>query len=181
MRVSPACIALLAAACGSTGAKSRSAPFHADQVIRVVLNQYRGAGSILVVENLAGRDLVQLRSRALQPGETPVAYVDDEVMEEMLKEFERGDFYRYARPRPAHPSELGAAGELTITAASGRRLAFLRFRAPEGTVLTSEQVATAKAYAYCTETFREVWRAYPPTMQATTSRDPFKTKPKGAP
>ena len=51
-----------------------------------------------------------------------VAYVPDDVMAEMLKEFDKGDFYDYARPRPANPPGLGASGEVTVTDAPGARL-----------------------------------------------------------
>ena len=169
------CLPLLAA-CGSTGPKTRVEPFRADQVIRVVYNQYRGPGSILVVENLFGRDQIELRSRALPPGEPAAAYVPDDVMEEMLKEFENGDYYDYARPRPAKPQSLGASGELTITDSNGRRLALLRIKAPPNVTPTRDQIDAAKAYQYCTRTFYEVWRTFPPQMQATTSSDPFKSK-----
>ena len=170
------CLPLLAAF-GSTGSKTRAEPFRADQVIRVVHNQYRGPGSIMVVENLFGRDQVELRSRLLAPGEPAPAYVPDDVMAEMLKEFERGDYYDYARPRPNNPPSLGASGELTITDANGRRLALLRIKAPPGVTPTRDQIDAAKAYGYCARTFVEVWKAFPPQMQATTSTDPFKTKP----
>lgn len=171
------CLPLLAA-CGSTGSKARVEPFRADQVIRVVHNQYRGPGSILVVENLFGRDQVELRSRPLAPGEPAVSYVPDDVMAEMLKEFEKGDYYEYARPRPANPPGLGASGELTITDANGRRLALLRIKAPPNVSPTRDQIDAAKAYQYCTRTFVEVWKAFPPQMQATTATDPFKTGPR---
>ncbi len=178
--LAPLAAVLLLAACSSPGPRSKPAPFEANQVIRVVHNQYRGPNSIFVVENLAGRDQVEMRSRPLQPGEPAVAYIDDDVMEELLKEFDRGDFYRYARPRPANPPGLGASGEITVTDANGRRLALLRIKAPQGVSPTRDQVDAAKAYGYCTRTFLEVWKAFPPRMQATTSTDPFQTKPKGA-
>lgn len=179
MRISPLCLALLAA-CGSTVGKTKPVPFRADQVIRVVHNQYRGPNSIFVVENLAGRDQVEMRSRPLQPGEPTVAYIPDDVMEKMLEEFKRFDFYDYARPRPANPPGLGASGEITVTDANGRRLALLRIKAPEGISPTRDQVDAAKAYGNCMRTFLAVWNEFPPRMQATTSADPFQTKPKGA-
>ena len=80
MRISPLCLALVAA-CSSPGAKTTPVPFKADQVIRIVHNQYRGPNSIFVAENLCGRDQVELRSRPLQPGEPAVAYIPDDVME----------------------------------------------------------------------------------------------------
>lgn len=173
---------LLLAACGSSqGARKKPPPFEADQVIRVVHNQYRGPSTVFVMENLAGRDEVALRSRPLAPGEPAVAYVPDDVMAEMLKEFDRGDFYDYARPRPANPPGLGASGEITVTDANGRRLALLRIKSPPGMAPTKDQVDAAQAYGYCARTFIAVWNSYPPRMQATTSRDAFQTKPKGAP
>ena len=62
----------------------------------------------------------------------------------------------------------------------GRRLALLRIKAPSGVTPTRDQVDAAKAYGSCMRTFLAVWNAFPPQMQATTSRDPFQTKPKGA-
>jgi hypothetical protein len=173
---------LLAAACGGTApARAKPAPFLADQVIRVEHNQYRGPNAFFVIENLSGRDPVALRSRPLRPGETAVAYVPDEVMAEMLREFDRGDFYEYARPRPANPPGLGASGEVTVKDANGRRLALLRIKAPPGVSPTKDQVDAAKAYGYCSRTFLAVWNAYPPQMQAMSSTtDPFQQKPKGS-
>ncbi len=179
MRVSPLCLVFLAA-CGAPATRTKPVPFRADQIIRVVHNQYRGPNSIFVVENLAGRDQVELRSRPLQPGEPTVAFVPDDVMEKMLDEFERFDFYDYARPRPANPPGLGASGEITVTDSNGRRLALLRIKAPKGVVPTRDQVDAAQAYGNCTRTFLAVWNAFPPRMQATTATDPFETKPKGA-
>ncbi|MCK6460479.1 MAG: hypothetical protein L6Q95_11360 [Planctomycetes bacterium] len=174
MRFPLPCLLLLAAACGSSApARKKPAPFLADQVIRVVHNQYRGPNTVFVIENLSGRDPVALRSRPLRAGEPAVAYVPDDVMAEMLKEFDKGDFYDYARPRPANPPGLGASGEVTVTDANGRRLALLRIKAPPGMTPTKEQVDAAKSYGYCSRTFLAVWNAYPPQMQATTSKDAF--------
>jgi len=180
MRISLLCLLLLAACSGTEGARKKPVPFQADQVIRVVHNQYRGPNTVFVMENLAGRDEVALRSRPLQPGEPTVAYVPDDVMAEMLKHFDQGDFYEYARPRPANPPGLGASGEITVTDSNGRRLALLRIKTPPGIVPTTDQIDAAKAYGFCARTFLAVWNAYPPQMQATTSRDAFQTKPKGS-
>lgn len=173
---------IVAAGCGGTApARAKPAPFLADQVIRVVHNQYRGPNTVFVVENLSGRDPVALRSRPLRPGDPAIAYVPDDVMEEMLKEFDRGDFYEYARPRPANPPGLGASGEVTVADANGRRLALLRIKAPPGMMPTKDQVDAAKAYGYCSRTFLAVWNAYPPQMQAMSgTTDPFQTNPRGA-
>lgn len=171
---------LLAAACGGgTPKRAKPAPFLADQVIRVVHNQYRGPNTVFVIENLSGRDPVALRSRPLRPGDPAIAYVPDEVMSEMLKEFNKGEFYEYARPRPANPPGLGASGEVTVTDANGRRLALLRIKAPPGMTPTREQVDAAKAYGYCSRTFLAVWNAFPPQGQVTTSKDAFDSKAKG--
>jgi len=179
MRILLFCLPLLAA-CGSPGARTKPAPFRADQVIRVLHNQYRGPSAVFVIENLAGRNQVDLRSRALPPGEPAVAYVPDDVMEKMLEEFDRFEFYEYARPRPANPPGLGASGEITVTDANGRRLALLRVKAPQGVTPTRDQVDAARAYGKCMRTFLAVWNAFPPQMQATTSTEPFRTGPKGA-
>jgi hypothetical protein len=171
---------LLGAACGSSGSRTRGAT--APEVapgerFHVVYNQYRGPHTIFIVENLAGRDLVELRSRVLAPGETPVAYVEDEVMARMIDEFERFDYYEYARPRPRNPPALGATGELTVTDPNGRRLALLRIKAPQGVAQTPDQVAAAQAYGKCTRTFLAVWEFHRPKMQATTSRGAFGRQP----
>lgn len=181
MRLSLPCVLLLLAACSSTAKRKKPEPFRADQVIRVVHNQYRGPNSVLVMENLAGRDEVQLRSRPLQPGEPAISLVPDDVMAKMLEEFDRADFYDYARPRPSNPPGLGASGEITVTDANGRRLALLRIKAPPGVTPSHDQVEAAKAYGYCTRTFLAVWDMFRPRMQATTSTDPFHAKPLGSP
>jgi hypothetical protein len=177
MRIPLLCLLLLAACSSTERTRAKPAPFKADQVIRVVHNQYRGPNTVFVMENLSGRDEVALRSQPLKPGEPAVAYVPDDVMAEMLKEFDRGNFYEYARPRPANPPALGASGEITVTDANGRRLALLRIKAPPGLSPTKDQVDAARAYGYCSSTFLAVWNAYPPQMQATTSTDAFRSPP----
>jgi hypothetical protein len=147
--------------------------------VRVVHNQYLGPHAVLVVESLAGRDLVALRSRALPPGETPVAYVPDDVMARMLEEFERLDFYEYARPRPPDPLALGASAEIVVTGANGRSVSLLRIKAPAGVTLSREQVRAAKAYGECARTFLAVWEFHRPKLQATTSRGVFGKPPDG--
>ena len=172
------CLPFLAA-CGSTGPKSTPEPFRADQLIRVVNNQYRGVNTVFVLENLAGRDQVALRSQPLRAGEPAVAYVPDDRMAALLDAFERADFYDYARPRPANPPGLGATGEITVTDASGRRLALLRVPNPPGLAPTRDQIDAARAYTNCKNAFHDLWTQFPPQMQAMTgSGDPFQTKPK---
>lgn len=167
--------ALLAAACGGSGRAVTSTTAPSERV-RVIYNQYRGDSSVFVMENLAGRDLAELRTRKLRPGERPVAFVPDDVMERMLREFRRYDWEEHAVPRPANPSRLGAAGEITIVGADGRQRSLLRVKAPAGSYPTPAQVAAGKAYVNCANTYIAVWNAYPPEMQATASTGDFGVK-----
>ena len=166
---------LLLAACGSAGNATRETTpeVRAGDRVRVVYNQYRGAHTVFVIENLAGRDVVELRSRALQPGEVAVSYVPDDVIAKMLEEFDRFDYYEFARPRPPNPQSLGASGEITVTDKRGRRVSLLRIRTPAGVEPSRDQVAAAQSYGQCARTFLAVWNAYPPRLQATTSRGAF--------
>jgi hypothetical protein len=173
MRVPLAPLLLLAACSAPSGSRDAVPEATATRRVRVVHDQYRGPHTVLVIENLAGRDIVALRSQRLQPGETPVAYVPDEVMAKMLDEFERFDYLEYARPRPPNPAALGATGELTVTDADGRRRSLLRIKAPAGATPARDQVDAAKAYGNCIKTFLAVWDFHRPKMQATTSRGAF--------
>jgi len=166
---------LLLAACGSSGSSTRreKPTVREGERVRVVYNQYRGAHTVFVIENLAGRDVVEMRSRPLQPGEVAVAYVPDDVMQKMLEEFARFDYYGFARPRPPNPQSLGASGEITVTDAKGRRVSLLRIKSPAGIDPSHDQIEAAQAYGQCARTFLAVWNTFPPRMQATTSRGAF--------
>jgi len=170
MRILPL-MALFAAACGSTrGTPATRLPDPSPTLqLRVVLNQYRGENGVFVIENLAGRNEVELRSEKLPPGATPVAYVPDEILERLFREFRRAGWNEYAIPRPANPINLGASGEISVIEPGGRTRSLLRIRAPGGGQLTKEQTEALKAYVDCTRNFMAVWGQFPPRMQATTS------------
>ncbi len=154
---------LLAAACGTSRTASSSAKLpSADEPVRVVYKQYRKGSLPLIMENLRDRDLVKLRSEKLPPGQSPVAYVPDEVMARMLKEFKRYGWTKYGQPRPADPSKYGAAGEITVITENRRRMITL-IRIKGG------DPAVNKAYVNCVNTFVTVYNHYGPRLQATTS------------
>ncbi len=60
MRLCSIC-AILLAACGST---NRAPPLKSLKLTKVVFRQYYAGSPIFVLENLAGRDIVKLRSKA---------------------------------------------------------------------------------------------------------------------
>jgi hypothetical protein len=155
--------AVLLAACGtsqhtSSGAKLPSAK----EPVRVVYKQYRKGSLPLIMENLLDRDLVKLRSERLAPGESPVAYVPNDVMARLLKEFKRYGWTKHAQPRPPDPARFGAAGEITIITDRRRQMiTLLRIKGGDATV--------NRAYVDCVNTFVTVYNHYGPKMQATTS------------
>jgi hypothetical protein len=169
-----ALLAALLAACGSTGGSTGGniPDAGASKRVRVVYNQYRGASAVFILENLAGRNLKEMRSQKLPPGEIPVAYVPDDVLERLLDEFRRLDFGEHAVPRPDNPLKLGAKGEITIIADS-RRTTLMRLPAENA---NRKQVQQAQVYVDCAKAFIAVWSAYPPQMQATTSKSAFGVK-----
>lgn len=145
----PVLIALLAAACGSTTPETDEPGTGSLAQTRIVFRQYYGNSQVFVVENLAGRDLVALRSRTLRPGEAPVAYVEDEVMGRLLREFRRADFFDHAGPRPADPARLGGTGELTIIDANGRMTSLVRRK--------GQGAAAANTFVRCSQTLLAVY------------------------
>lgn len=157
-------LAALLAACGTSGTASSSAKLpSADEPVRVVYKQYRKGSVPLIMENLRDRDLVKLRSEKLPPGQSPVAYVPDEVMAQLLKEFKRFGWTKYGQPRPADPSKYGAAGEITVITDNRRRMITL-IRIKGG------DPAVNRAYVNCVNTFVTVYNHYGPRLQATTSK-----------
>jgi hypothetical protein len=140
-----------------------------DPRTRVVYRQYRQGSGIFVMENLAGRDLKEMRSKPLRPGHPPVAYVPDDVMRKMLKEFKRLEFQEHAVPRPRNPMKLGASGEITLIDEQRRMVSLLRIKAPVGQEPSRQHMARGKAYVGCAQTFLAVWNHFRPRMQATTS------------
>lgn len=180
MRVVPF-VLILAAACASTPQQGRTARAQAprlglDQPLRVVYRQYYQDSNIFIMENLAGRDLVKLRSRKLEAGEQPIAYVPDDVMAEMLKEFRRHGYYKWAGPRPANPIKVGATGEITLIDQERRMTSLLRRKASLGTVADKDYVHAAQSYVDCTKTYLAVWDHFRPLMQATSSDGNFGVK-----
>ncbi|MHC4550553.1 MAG: hypothetical protein ACYTEZ_17460 [Planctomycetota bacterium] len=169
--------ALLGAACGAGGkaGSSRVAIPTAKEQLRVVYNSYRKGSTVLVMENLAGRDLVKLRSRKLAATESPVAYVPDDVMAKMLAEFKRYGFHRYAQSRPPNPVKYGAVGEITLISADRTRMvSLLRTKRRAGDTATDRYVAVNQSYVDCANTFIAVYNHFRPQLQATTSTgDPF--------
>ncbi|MHC4937666.1 MAG: hypothetical protein ACYTHK_01695 [Planctomycetota bacterium] len=132
------------------------------------MRQYYDKGSVFVVENLAGRDLVEMRSKPVAKGEVPVAWITDEDMRGTLKALRKRDFDDYARPRPADPKSLGARGELTIYEQSGRTRALIRRR--------GQSAKEAEAYQECVAVFQQVWGANRPRFQAVTGDGDFGVK-----
>jgi hypothetical protein len=163
MRNSIILTALLAACGTSRTASSGTVQLPtADERIRIVYKQYRKGSIPLIMENLQGRDLVKLRSRKLPKGQSPVAYVPDDVMMRMLKEFKRYGWTKYGQPRPPDPSKYGAAGELTIITDQRRRMiTLLRIKGGDA--------AINRAYVDCVNTFVSVYNHFNPQLQATTS------------
>jgi hypothetical protein len=156
--------ALFIAACGSSSGSSGGTASGdrgtAMSRTRVYFRQYYKQSHTFAVENFAGRDEVELRSRPRNPDEPALAFVPDEVMEKMLSEFKRFGFYDYAGPRPADPSKLGGRGELTIVDAKGRQNAFIRVR--------GQGKDAFDAYQGCIQTFLAVHDHYG-RFQASTS------------
>jgi hypothetical protein len=153
----------LLAACGSTQRESSVATLPAaKERVRVVYKQYRKGSVPLIMENLQERDLVKLRSKKLRAGQSPVAYVPDDVMTRMLKEFKRSGWTKHGQTRPTDPAKYGASGEITIiTEGRQRMVTLLRVKGGD--------VAASQAYVDCVNTFVTVYNHYRPQMQATTA------------
>jgi len=153
----------LLAACGSTQRESAVATLPAaKERVRVVYKQYRKGSVPLIMENLQERDLVKLRSKKLRAGQSPVAYVPDDVMTRMLKEFKRSGWTKHGQTRPTDPAKYGASGEITIiTEGRQRMVTLLRVKGGD--------VAASQAYVDCVNTFVAVYNHYRPQMQATTA------------
>lgn len=132
---------------------------------RIVFRQYYRGGQTLMMENLAGRDIVKMRSQHVRKGEVPIAWVTDEVMRDMLKTLKRRDFADFARARPADPRGMGAKGEISIYDSRGRARAILR--------RNGQPRKEIEAYQDCVEAFQEVWTANRPSFQAVTGNGNF--------
>jgi hypothetical protein len=156
---------LLAACASPSGGSSGGEPL---PQTRIVMKQYYNKGSVFIVENLAGRDIVELRSRPVPKGGAPVAWISDEDMRKTLKALKKYDFEDYARPRPADPKSLGARGELTVYGKNGQSRALIRRR--------GQSVKEAEAYQDCVAVFQQVWGANRPQFQAITGDGEFGVK-----
>ena len=118
---------VVAAACSAPSSSGGSqAKIKPGAKTQVILNRY-GKG-VFIMENLAGRDIVQLRSETLKPGAVPVSYVPDDEMTRMLKEFRKAHYFEHAQVRPSNPTKFGAIAELTIRDADNKMTALLRKR-----------------------------------------------------
>jgi len=132
---------------------------------RIVMRQYYEKGSIFVLENLAGRDLVEMRSRPVPEGGVPVAWISDRDMRRTLEALRKRDFDDYARPRPPDPRSLGARGELTVYDDRGNTRALIRRH--------GQSLDEAEAYQDCAAVFQQVWTANRPRFQAVTGDGDF--------
>jgi len=157
------------------GAGAAGAP-SADEKVRIVLNDYRGLASVFVMENLAGRDLVELRSRPLPPNRPPVAYVEDDVMGALLEQLGRAGFFEHRQARPPDPKQFGAKGEFTMIDADGTMTTILKVPLAAGPNANEKEVAKLKAFVACKATFLQVYNRHRPQLQTTVTtgdQDPF--------
>jgi hypothetical protein len=137
----------------------------------MIYRQYYRNSAIFIIENVAGRDVVALRSKPIEEGEPAVAYVPDDAVREMLSYFEEYGFYEHARPRPPNPLKLGALSELTIIDEKGAMTSILRQH--------GQDPKTAKCFNDCAETYRAVYNFFPPFGQAAKGDVKFGVKRAG--
>ena len=157
-------LALLAACASSPGGGSEATL----PPTRIVMKQYYRNGSTFVVENLSGRDLVEMRSQPVEKGDVPTAWISDADMRRTLRALQKYEFEDFARPRPVDPKGLGARGELTVYHPGGRTRSLIRRR--------GQTVEEAEAYQDCVAVFQQVWRANRPQYQAVTGKGDFGVK-----
>lgn len=148
-----ALLLLFAAACASTGDGPREG-----FVVRVTARQFYEGSLPVAVENVGGRDVVELRSRRIPAGQAPVAYVDDETMRRLLRALDRHGFSRRAAPHAGAASALGARAEVVVRRGDAPPLAVQR--------RPGQRVEEAEAFQAC---FQEVLAVYDatPKMQAS--------------
>ena len=173
MRLCSIC-AILLAACGST---KRAPPLESLKLTKVVFRQYYAGSPIFVLENLAGRDIVKLRSQPARQREVRPAYIPDEVMSKLLSEFKRYGFYDYSGPRPPNPLKVGGRAELTVIG-TGRYLDH-RGRPHDAFIRRDQQGKGGyKTYKKCVDAFRAVHAHYG-KFQTTTGAGNFGVKRTG--
>ena len=140
MRTAALLIVSALAAC-SSGPTKEDRDIVTQGRVQVIHQQYYRGSRATVVENVAGRDVVKLRSRPLKKGERYVTYVDDEVMAKLLNELRRMGFYDHAQARPANPQSLGARAEVILVQPTGQVLSLVRTR--------GQSVKLAETYKNC--------------------------------
>lgn len=173
MRLCSIC-AILLAACGST---KRDPPVEPLKLTKVVFRQYYVGSPIFVLENLAGRDIVKLKSQAAKHREVRPAYIPDEVMSQLLSEFRRYGFYEFSGPRPPNPRKVGGRAELTVIGTG-------RYRDHHGRAIDSfirrdkQGKKGYETYKKCVDAFRAVHAHYG-KFQATIGAGDFGVKRTG--
>lgn len=150
----------------------------ADPPTRVTLRQFvynkktgaRVKTPTFIVENYAGRDIGKLRSRTLRRGQPVPAYVEDEVMRELLKYLKKYDFYKYAIRSPSDPEGLGARGEIRLQTEKGSQS--LLFTG--GLALDKRKLQYA--YRDCRKTVLAVYDATPKYQFTRQGKEALKVK-----
>ena len=159
--------AFLTPGCSSSSGSSSNSSAEPLPKTQVVFRQYHRNSPIFVVENLAGRDAVKLRSTPAKDGSFSPAYVPDEILSRMLEEFRKFGYFDHAGARPGNPISVGGLGELTIIGANNRTVSIIR-RKGQGKVVYD-------AYEKCRATLLYVHAEYA-KYQAVTGDGNFGVK-----
>lgn len=167
MRTCTLC-SLLLAACSSAPSGRESAATVALPKTQVVFRQYYKGSPIFVIENFAGRDEVKLRSAPPKRGEIKPAYIPDDVMARMLKDFRKFGYFEYAGARPGNPISVGGKAELTIVGENESTVAFIR--------RNGQGKKAHDTYLSCVETFRAVHTHFSRFQAATGGTGAFGVK-----
>jgi len=166
-----ATLAACASGCTSTGETEDDGGEQTYPRTRIVFQQHYDQGIRLAMENYAGRELVDLRSRIVPKGGVPTAWIPDDVMKKTIRAFDKRDFEQYARPRPGDPKSLGVRAEVTVYTMDGRGKALMRRH--------GQSRAEAESFQQCAAYFRQVWTEYRPKFQATQGDGSFGVKRAG--
>jgi hypothetical protein len=126
--------------------------------VRVTARQFYEGSVPVAVENLAGRDIVELRSRKIPAGQAPVAYVDDDTMRRLLRALDRHGFSKRAAPHAGDASALGARAEIVVRRGDAPPLALRR--------RPGQPPKEAEAFQAC---FQEVLALYDATPKIQAS------------